>query len=289
MALGLRALRRRLLRPRLDVPRRHVGGRSRGLAGGRDLDRRPRARVGRLRRALPRSRQRRMALGLGGVRVRRAVARGERASCFAARAAYIEVGAMLGTIMVGNVFFVIIPAHWELVRAKQEGREPDPRWNGLRGKQRSVHNNYLTLPVVFAMLVGPLPVHVRACARVADPRRADGDRRLDAALLQPPPRGPERVVDPRRALRSAIVALAVVIRPDESSQSTGGPAVSLAQVQSIVQQRVRAVPLAEPDAGPGSRPRRCGIRLDTRGGDRVAGRADQGAGRRLAAQCRSGT
>ena len=69
----------------------------------------------------------------------------------APRAAYIEVGAMLGTIMAGNVFFVIIPAHWELIRAKQAGREPDPRWN-LRGKQRSVHNNYLTLPVLFAML-----------------------------------------------------------------------------------------------------------------------------------------
>ena len=70
---------------------------------------------------------------------------------FAPRAAYLQVGAMIGTMMVGNVFFVIIPAHWELIRAKQAGREPDPRWN-VRGKTRSVHNNYLTLPVVFAML-----------------------------------------------------------------------------------------------------------------------------------------
>jgi uncharacterized membrane protein len=75
---------------------------------------------------------------------------------FATRAAYLEVGAMLGTIMVANVFFVIIPAHWELVRAKQAGREPDPRWN-VRGKQRSVHNNYFTLPVVFAMLSNHFP------------------------------------------------------------------------------------------------------------------------------------
>ena len=70
---------------------------------------------------------------------------------FAARAAWIQVGAMLGTIMAANVFFVIIPAHWELIRAKQAGREPDPRW-GARGKQRSVHNNYLTLPVLVTML-----------------------------------------------------------------------------------------------------------------------------------------
>ena len=70
---------------------------------------------------------------------------------FAPRAAFLQVGAMIGTMMVGNVFFVIIPAHWELIRAKEAGREPDPRWN-IRGKTRSVHNNYLTLPVVFAML-----------------------------------------------------------------------------------------------------------------------------------------
>jgi uncharacterized membrane protein len=75
---------------------------------------------------------------------------------FAPRAAYLQVGAMLGTIMAGNVLFVIIPAHWELVRAKEAGREPDPRHN-VRGKQRSVHNNYLTLPVLFTMISNHFP------------------------------------------------------------------------------------------------------------------------------------
>lgn len=75
---------------------------------------------------------------------------------FAPRAAYLQVGAMIGTMMVGNVFFVIIPAHWKLVRAKEAGEEPDPRWN-RDGKTRSVHNNYLTLPVVFAMLSSHFP------------------------------------------------------------------------------------------------------------------------------------
>jgi uncharacterized membrane protein len=75
------------------------------------------------------------------------------AELYSARAAYLQVGAMLGTIMVANVFFVIIPGHWELVRAKEAGREPDPR-TGIVGKQRSVHNNYLTLPVLFSMLAG---------------------------------------------------------------------------------------------------------------------------------------
>jgi uncharacterized membrane protein len=75
---------------------------------------------------------------------------------FAPRAAYLQVGAMIGTIMVGNVFFVIIPAHWKLVRAKEAGLAPDPKWN-RDGKTRSVHNNYLTLPVVFAMLSNHSP------------------------------------------------------------------------------------------------------------------------------------
>jgi uncharacterized membrane protein len=75
---------------------------------------------------------------------------------FSGRAEYIQVGAMLGTIMAANVFFVIIPAHHKLVRAKQAGREPDPA-QGIRAKQRSVHNNYLTLPVLFAMLSPHFP------------------------------------------------------------------------------------------------------------------------------------
>jgi uncharacterized membrane protein len=72
---------------------------------------------------------------------------------FAPRAAYLQVGAMLGTIMVANVLFVIIPAHRKLVAAMEETREPDPA-PLLRAKNRSVHNNYLTLPVLFTMLIG---------------------------------------------------------------------------------------------------------------------------------------
>ena len=70
---------------------------------------------------------------------------------FSGRGAFIQFGAALGTIMVANVFFVIIPGQRELVRAKQEQREPDPI-HGLRGKQRSVHNTYFTLPVLFTMI-----------------------------------------------------------------------------------------------------------------------------------------
>jgi uncharacterized membrane protein len=62
---------------------------------------------------------------------------------------------MLGTIMAANVFFVIIPAHRELIRAKEAGREPDPA-PATQAKLRSVHNNYLTLPVLLTMLAGHL-------------------------------------------------------------------------------------------------------------------------------------
>ncbi|MET0279603.1 MAG: urate hydroxylase PuuD [Steroidobacteraceae bacterium] len=70
---------------------------------------------------------------------------------FSGRGAFIQFGAMIGTIMVANVFFVIIPGQREMVRAKQQGREADPE-PGRRGKLRSVHNTYFTLPVLFTML-----------------------------------------------------------------------------------------------------------------------------------------
>ncbi len=76
---------------------------------------------------------------------------------FSGRAVYIQIGALLGTWMAGNVFFVIIPGHWDLIRAKEAGREPDPL-PGLRGKQRSIHNNYLTLPAIFAMVSNHFPM-----------------------------------------------------------------------------------------------------------------------------------
>jgi uncharacterized membrane protein len=70
---------------------------------------------------------------------------------FSGRGAFIHFGAMLGTIMVANVFFVIIPGQRRTVRALGEGREPNPL-DGQRGKLRSVHNTYFTLPVLFTMI-----------------------------------------------------------------------------------------------------------------------------------------
>ncbi len=70
---------------------------------------------------------------------------------FGGRAAFIHVGTSIGTIMVANVFFVIIPGQKKMVAAMRAGRLPDPIF-GKRGKQRSVHNNYFTLPVLFIMI-----------------------------------------------------------------------------------------------------------------------------------------
>ena len=67
------------------------------------------------------------------------------------RAAYIHVGAMIGTMMVANVLMVIIPGQRKLVEALINGRQPEAMY-GLRAKQRSVHNNYFTLPVLFIMI-----------------------------------------------------------------------------------------------------------------------------------------
>lgn len=70
---------------------------------------------------------------------------------FSGRGAYLHFGAMLGTIMVDNVFFIIMPGQRDFVAAEKEGRAPDPS-HGVRAKQRSVHNTYFTLPVLFVMI-----------------------------------------------------------------------------------------------------------------------------------------
>jgi uncharacterized membrane protein len=70
---------------------------------------------------------------------------------FSGRGAFLQVGALVGSIMVGNVLFIIIPNQKKTVDALIAGQEPDPIL-GYQAKQRSIHNNYLTLPVVFVML-----------------------------------------------------------------------------------------------------------------------------------------
>ncbi|MEH6388406.1 MAG: urate hydroxylase PuuD [Pseudomonas profundi] len=79
---------------------------------------------------------------------------------FAGRGAYIHVGAVVGTIMVANVFLGIMPAQRALVDAIEKGQEPGARVAQLaaRAKLRSVHNNYMTLPVIFIMISNHYPM-----------------------------------------------------------------------------------------------------------------------------------
>ena len=78
------------------------------------------------------------------------------AHVFSARAAYIHFGAMIGSIMVANVFFVIIPSQKAMVKAAKEGKPLDPTL-GKNALARSLHNNYFTLPVLFVMVSNHFP------------------------------------------------------------------------------------------------------------------------------------
>ena len=76
---------------------------------------------------------------------------------FSGRAAFLHVGAMIGTIMAANVFIIIIPNQRRAVAQMMAGDRPDPEL-GKQAKQRSLHNNYLTLPVVLMMISNHYPM-----------------------------------------------------------------------------------------------------------------------------------
>ena len=91
------------------------------------------------------------ALVLGLIAVFIAVATWGATQLFAGRAAFVIIGAMMATMMSANVFFWIIPGQRQVIKDMRAGRAADPIY-GQRGKQRSVHNTYFTLPVLVAML-----------------------------------------------------------------------------------------------------------------------------------------
>ena len=79
------------------------------------------------------------------------------AHLFSGRGAYMHMGAIIGTIMVGNVFRVIMPSQRALVASIEKGEAPDPAW-GARAKLHSTHNTYLTLPLLFIMISSHYPM-----------------------------------------------------------------------------------------------------------------------------------
>jgi uncharacterized membrane protein len=157
---------------------------------------------------------------------------------FSGRAAYVQVGAMLGTIMAANVFVVIIPAHHKLLRAMKEGREPDPT-PAIRAKERSVHNNYLTLPVLFAMLSPHFPAtygHSYSWLILVVMMLIGAWIRLYFNLRHVGYNAWPILV----TAALAIAAVAIVIRPQGSSggaAAAGGEVVAFTRAQSIVEER----------------------------------------------------
>jgi uncharacterized membrane protein len=183
---------------------------------------------------------------------------------FSGRAAFLHVGALLGTIMVANVFFIIIPNQKKVVADLIAGRTPDPAL-GQQAKQRSLHNNYLTLPVVLMMLSNHYPM---LYARVDNWVYVAGVLVLGGLV--------RHYINSKDSgitgwwldwLLPAAAVLAVVLMVStmdfESAElPANAPPVTLAQVEQIFKQRCQACHSAHPtDPGYKSPPK--GIAFDT--------------------------
>jgi uncharacterized membrane protein len=183
------------------------------------------------------------------------------------RAAYIHIGAMIGTIMVANVAMVIIPGQRKMVDAMIAGQKPDPIY-GIRGKQRSVHNNYFTLPVLFIMISNHFAMtyrHEHAWAVLAGIMLAGVFIRHFFNL-----RHKGRVDWKYPAVGVALLAaVAVAIAPKAPSQAAAGAnanaganaGAQFAQVQGIIQQRCVSCHAAHPSQ-PGFATAPAGVMLD---------------------------
>ncbi|KZZ44039.1 hypothetical protein A3759_00990 [Thalassolituus sp. HI0120] len=163
---------------------------------------------------------------------------------FSARGAYIHVGAIIGTIMAGNVFLGIMPAQRALVEAVQRGEAPDPKY-GAFAKLRSTHNNYFTLPLIFIMISNHYPMtysheygwlvlaaigFISAFARHFFNLRHRGEFKpvilLVAALM--------------------LISLAVVMAPTKIEAKAGEVILTDAQAMVIVEQRCSSCHAQQP-------------------------------------------
>lgn len=179
---------------------------------------------------------------------------------FSARGAYIHVGAIIGTIMAGNVFFGIMPSQRALVEAVQRGEAPDPKY-GAFAKLRSTHNNYFTLPLIFIMISNHYPMtysheygwlvlaaigFISAFARHFFNLRHRGE------------------VKPMILVLAAIMlaALAAVMAPAKIEAKAGEAVLSDAQAMTIVEQRCSSCHAQQP-TNPGFASAPAGIVLES--------------------------
>ena len=168
---------------------------------------------------------------------------------FSGRGAYMQIGALVGSIMVANVFFVIIPNQQKIVAALLAGENPEAAL-GLQGKQRSLHNNYLTLPVVFLMISNHYPSISSGPANwiVVSGVFVIGFLVRHFFNLKHSGRTPQWWLFP--AAGAIVVLLIVVTLPHKPQMGAvaAGPAapVQFAQVQQIVETRCQVCHSATP-------------------------------------------
>jgi len=186
---------------------------------------------------------------------------------FSGRGAYILFGAMIGTIMVANVFFVIIPGQREMVKAKHEGRPLDPI-HGIRGKQRSVHNTYFTLPVLFVMISNHYALTYGAkynwLVLIAMAFAGAAIRAWFVARHKAHERGGKTPLLPLALGLAVLAGVIVALAPHPSGSVANAlpPAQRFAEVQAIVNQRCVPCHAAQPTfAGFPSAPK--GVQLDS--------------------------
>ena len=178
------------------------------------------------------------------------------------RAAYIHVGAMIGTMMVGNVLMLIIPGQRKMVEAMAAGRVPDAI-HGKKAKQRSVHNNYFTLPVLFIMISNHYAMTYRndhawlvlACIMAAGVfiRHFFNLRHSGRVVWGYPLLG---------VLLLLGVAVAIAPAPPAAQAAVADPGAQFAKVQAVVALRCVACHAAHPTQ-PGFATAPAGIMLDS--------------------------
>ena len=159
------------------------------------------------------------------------------------RAAFIHVGALIGTIMAGNVFFVIIPAQKAMVKAAKHGQPLDPNLGKYAGL-RSLHNNYMTLPVIFVMISNHFPAtfgNAFNWAVLAGLTLASVAVRHYINLHEKGQHAAWMI--PFAAI--ALIALVIVTAPTPSSRKSSAP-VAFSQVQPIFKARCQNCHSANP-------------------------------------------
>lgn len=182
------------------------------------------------------------------------------AHVFSGRGAFIHFGALLATIMAGNVANVIIPGQRALVRAIEEGRSPDPA-NAIRAKQRSVHNTYFTLPAIFTMISGHYAgIHGHRLAWIALVLIVVAGALIRVWFVQRHKSAASPAVLAAGLL--AIAAAAFLVAP-KSATLQNERQVSFSQVQQVIAQRCVSCH-AEKPAQPGFAAAPKGVMFETR-------------------------